>query len=169
MPLVLPVTLLLLLLLLLLLHLPPIMRSNSLTMESSPSPPPPPLPARKKLSWPSKLKEPNEHMPIDGRLPVELLRLCRGGGKADDEFVGVVMAGKCAGMCELRNHCAPFLLCFSRKRADSTVVVGVGHSALPLDENRQRHVDVVPLHRDSFLRHLFWEKNPIDKSGRIEI
>lgn len=85
MPLVLPVTLLLLLLLLL---PPPNMRSNSLTMESSPSPPPP-LPPRKTLSWPSKLKEPNEHMPIDGRLPVELLRLCRGGGNA-----GVVMAAE---------------------------------------------------------------------------
>ena len=70
----------------------PTIRSNSLTMESSPSPPPPPpLPARNTLSWPSKLKElkdANEHMPIDGTLPVELLRLCR-GGKAE---LGAVMA-----------------------------------------------------------------------------
>ena len=85
----------------------PIIRSNSLTMESSPSPPPPsppPLPARNTLSWPSKLKElkdANEHMPIDGTLPVELLRLCRGG----KEEVGAAMASGDGRTSQYREEC----------------------------------------------------------------
>ena len=64
-------------------------------------------------------------MPIDGRLPVELLRLCRGGGKADDEFVGVAMAEYVQARELLLQ--APFLLCLSRKRQYMYRRTVVGH------------------------------------------
>ena len=91
-------------------------------------------------------------MPIDGRLPVELLRLCRGGGKADDEFVGVAMAEYMQAR-ELLHTQAPFVLCLSRKRqyelrncgrssSTKATAFDTAPHVVPLREN-YRHVYVI--------------------------